>query len=162
MSLSAAILVACCTATLGLHSSSSTTSSYSYLAFPSALRSRTARSAELRPPRPLAELPPVSGPMKPTFTLSLAAAGAAANAGMSAANANAAIVLNLIIGVLLNSSQLAAPVAPHVRAVQFSRQARQGRSPLARDRCPRGAVDAERQDAVQEIAVFDAVVAGGR
>src|SRR6478735_6457334 len=71
-SLSAAILVATCTATFGLHSSSSTTSSYSYFAFGSALRSFTARSAELRPPMPLTETPPVSGPMKPTLTASLA------------------------------------------------------------------------------------------
>src|SRR5713226_6059851 len=71
-SLSAAILVACWTATFGLHSSSSTTSSYSYLALVSALRSRTARSAELRPPRPFTETPPVSGPMNPTLTVSLA------------------------------------------------------------------------------------------
>src|ERR1700752_4775712 len=74
ISRSAAILVAPCTALLGLHSSSSTTSSYSYLAFASALRSLTASSAELRPPMPLTDTPPVKGPMKPTLTLSLAAA----------------------------------------------------------------------------------------
>src|ERR1043166_2037232 len=74
MSLSAAILVATCTATFGLHSSSSTTISYSYFDFGSALRSLTARSAELRPPIPLTDTPPVSGPMKPTLTLSLALA----------------------------------------------------------------------------------------
>src|SRR6516164_1449446 len=85
MSLSAAILVATCTATFGLHSSSSTTSSYSYFALGSALRKRTARSAELRPPRPLTETPPVSGPMKPTLTLSLASAAAVATANASAA-----------------------------------------------------------------------------
>src|SRR5438034_4086413 len=51
----------------GLHSSSSTTSSYSYFAFASALRNLTARSAELRPPSPLAETPPVNGPIKPTL-----------------------------------------------------------------------------------------------
>src|SRR5262249_51297437 len=82
---SAPALVATCTATFGLHSSSSTTSSYSYFAFGSALRSLTARSAELRPPRPLAAVPPVSGPMKPTFTLSLAAAGGENNAVASTA-----------------------------------------------------------------------------
>src|SRR6476469_1569125 len=91
ISLSAAILVATCTATFGLHSSSSTTSSYSYLAFASALRSRTARSAELRPPMPLTETPPVSGPMKPTFTLSLAVATPAVTA--SAAAATSAMML---------------------------------------------------------------------
>src|SRR5260221_12205281 len=74
MSLSAAILVATCTATFGLHSSSSTTNSYSYLALASALRNLTASSAELRPPMPLTETPPVRGPMKPTLTLSLACA----------------------------------------------------------------------------------------
>src|SRR4029078_8929674 len=87
-SLSAAILVATCTATFGLHSSSSTTSSYSYFAFGSALRRRTARSAELGPPSPLTETPPVSGPMKPTLTLSLASA-----ATVAAANASAAMVI---------------------------------------------------------------------
>src|SRR5262249_36250496 len=85
MSLSAAILVATCTATLGLHSSSSTTSSYSYFVFGSALRRRTARSAELRPPRPFTDTPPVSGPMKPTLTLSLASAATVATANASAA-----------------------------------------------------------------------------
>ena len=74
ISLSAAILVATCTATFGLHSSSSTTSSYSYVAFASALRSLTASSAEFRPPIPLTETPPVNGPMKPTLTLSFACA----------------------------------------------------------------------------------------
>src|SRR5260370_23805951 len=73
-SLAVGILVACWTATFGLHSSSSTTSSYSYLALVSALRSRTARSAELRPPRPFTETPPVSGPMNPTLTVSFACA----------------------------------------------------------------------------------------
>src|SRR5947209_279387 len=85
MSLSAAILVATCTATFGLHSSSSTTISYSYFAFGSALRSRTARSAELRPPRPLTETPPVSGPINPTLTLSLASAVAVAKLNTIAA-----------------------------------------------------------------------------
>ena len=84
MERSAPTLVATCTATFGLHSSSSTTSSYSYFAFGSALRSLTARSAELRPPRPLAAVPPVSGPMKPTLTLSFAAAGEANNTAASA------------------------------------------------------------------------------
>src|SRR4029453_19186266 len=74
ISLSAAILVATCTATFGLHSSSSTTSSYSYVALASALRSLTASSAEFRPPIPLTETPPVNGPMKPTLTLSFACA----------------------------------------------------------------------------------------
>src|SRR4051812_27390715 len=86
MSLSAAILVATWTATFGLHSSSSTTSSYSYFALASALRSLTARSAELRPPMPLTETPPVSGPMKPTFTLSLAFAAPAASASTAVIN----------------------------------------------------------------------------
>src|SRR3954452_22782538 len=72
---SAPALVATCTATLGLHSSSSPTSSYSYFGLGSALRSFTASSAELRAPMPLAATPPVSGPMKATLALSLAAAG---------------------------------------------------------------------------------------
>jgi hypothetical protein len=76
ISLSVAILVATCTAMFGLHSSSSTTSSYSYFALGSALRNRTARSAELRPPIPLTETPPVNGPMNPTLTLSFAPADA--------------------------------------------------------------------------------------
>src|SRR6266850_7063816 len=67
-------LVAICTPASGLHSSSRTTSSYWYFALASALRSRTARSEELRPPRPIAELPPVSGPTKAIRTVSLAAA----------------------------------------------------------------------------------------
>src|SRR5262249_26174050 len=94
-SLSAAILVATCTATFGLHSSSSTTSSYSYFAFGSALRRRTARSAELRPPSPFTDTPPVSGPMKPTFTLSFASAAPAATPRTSAATsaANFGVVL---------------------------------------------------------------------
>ena len=95
ISLSAAILVATCTATFGLHSSSSTTSSYSYFALASALRSCTARSAELRPPKPLAETPPVSGPMKPTLTLSFASTGAAVS--HSAANADIAATPYLIM-----------------------------------------------------------------
>src|SRR5215831_2206354 len=84
-SLSAAILVATCTATFGLHSSSSATISYSYFAFASALRSLTARSAELRPPMPLAETPPVSGPIKPTLTLSFASTSAAPSVKHTAA-----------------------------------------------------------------------------
>src|SRR5690349_17992436 len=93
MSLSAAILVATCTATFGLHSSSSTTSSYSYFAFGSAFRSLTARSAELRPPRPFTETPPVRGPMKPTFTLSFALATPAL--AVNATAATSAIMLDL-------------------------------------------------------------------
>src|SRR3954467_14373790 len=69
---SEAALVATCTPASGLHSSSSTTSSYWYLDFASAFRSRTARSAELRPPSPMAELPPVRGPTKAILTVSLA------------------------------------------------------------------------------------------
>src|SRR5436309_77318 len=91
---SAAARVADCTATLGLHSSSSTTSSYSYFAAASALRSRTARSAELRPPSPFAATPLVSGPMKATLTLSLAPAGKGALASTAAiASADTAILL---------------------------------------------------------------------
>src|SRR4029079_19747047 len=90
ISLSAAILVATCTATFGLHSSSSTTISYSYFDFGSALRSRTARSAELRPPIPFTDQPPVSGTVKPTFTLFFASAAPDAtprtSAAISAAN----------------------------------------------------------------------------
>src|SRR5207248_5205337 len=67
-------LVATCTPASGLHSSSRTTSSYRYFDLESALRSRTARAAELRPPRPMAELPPVSGPTKAMRTVSLARA----------------------------------------------------------------------------------------
>src|SRR5262245_55178848 len=107
MSLSAAILVATCTATFGLHSSSSTTMSYSYFDFGSALRSRTARSAELRPPSPFADVPPVSGPMKPTFTLSFASAAPAATPRMSAA-INAAN-----FGVVL--------ISPPLRSIEFGR-----------------------------------------
>src|SRR6186997_2282094 len=94
-SLSAAILVATCTATFGLHSSSSTTISYSYFDFGSALRRRTAKSAELRPPSPLTDTPPVSGPMKPTFTLSFASATPTATPRTSAATntANFGVVL---------------------------------------------------------------------
>src|SRR5215471_955848 len=94
---SAAALVAACTAVFGLHSSSSTVSSYSYLAFGSALRSLTARSAELRPPMPLAATPPVSGPMKATFTLSLALAGTAAAAASKAAARIAAVRSALVM-----------------------------------------------------------------
>src|SRR4051794_32708858 len=97
ISLSAAILVATCTATFGLHSSSSTTSSYSYFAFASALRSLTASSAELRPPMPLTETPPVNGPMKPTFTLSLALAAAVPSASTAAINPVAIMLPVLII-----------------------------------------------------------------
>src|SRR5215510_14147572 len=96
-SLSAAILVATCTATFGLHSSSSATISYSYFAFASELRSLTARSAELRPPMPLAETPPVSGPIKPTLTLSFASTSAAAIVTHSAAIPVAASLPDLVI-----------------------------------------------------------------
>ncbi len=74
IALSAAALVATCTPTFGLHSSSSETSSYVYLAFASSLRRRTASSTELRPPRPLAATPPVNGPMKAILTVSFALA----------------------------------------------------------------------------------------
>src|SRR6186997_1401094 len=99
ISLSADILVATCTATFGVQASSSTTSSYSYFALGSLLRSFTARSAELRPPRPFTDTPPVSGPMNPTLTLSFAAAGIAAS--HNAASAVVAATPNLIIGDLL-------------------------------------------------------------
>src|SRR3954463_10254306 len=79
--------VAICTPASGLHSSSSTTSSYWYFALASAFRSRTARSAELRPPRPMAELPPVSGPTKARRTVSFADAESETSA-ISAAAAN--------------------------------------------------------------------------
>src|SRR3954451_23996824 len=88
ISLSADILVAPWTATFGVQASSSTTSSYSYFALASALRNFTARSAELRPPSPLTETPPVRGPMNPTLTLSFASTGAAVS--HSAANADIA------------------------------------------------------------------------
>src|SRR5690348_13941026 len=78
-------LVATCTPASGLHSSSSTTSSYWYFAFASALRSLTARSAEFRPPSPMAEFPPVSGPMNAMRTVSFARAGAASAIAASAA-----------------------------------------------------------------------------
>src|SRR5262245_5659908 len=91
---SAPSLVATCTATFGLHSSSSTVSSYSYFALGSALRSLTASSAELRPPIPLAAVPPVSGPMNPTLTLSFAAAGNGTSASTAAkATVDGTIVL---------------------------------------------------------------------
>jgi hypothetical protein len=41
---------------------------------------------ELRPPSPLAELPPVSGPMKPTLTLSFASAAATDSASSELAS----------------------------------------------------------------------------
>src|SRR5262249_38359252 len=81
---SAPALVATCTPVSGLHSSSSTTSSYWYFAFGSAFRSFTASSAELRPPRPSAEFPPVRGPMNASFTVSLATAGSANSSKSSA------------------------------------------------------------------------------
>src|SRR5262249_42807582 len=95
---SAPIFVAACTPTLGLHSSSRTTNSYSYFAFGSALRSFTASSAELRPPMPLAATPPVNGPMKPTLTLSLAAAAPADAASHAAIRTTA---VRFIISCLL-------------------------------------------------------------
>src|SRR6266851_5833047 len=72
--------VATCTPASGLHSSSSTTRSYVYFALASWLRSFTARSAELRPPSPIAEFPPVSGPTNAIFTVSFALAAAEARA----------------------------------------------------------------------------------
>src|SRR6185312_287479 len=76
---SAEALVATCTPTLGLHSSSSATSWNSYFDLGSALWSFTASSAELRPPMPSAETDPVNGARKAIFTTSFAkAAGAAA------------------------------------------------------------------------------------
>src|SRR5450830_1819627 len=113
MSLSAAILVATCTATFGLHSSSSTTSSYSYFAFESALRSFTARSAELRPPIPLTATPPVSGPMKPTFTLSLAFAAPAASVSAAATSPAVTTLPVLIIDPSLFRYSTAAAASRH-------------------------------------------------
>src|SRR5581483_10909118 len=66
-------------------------------AFGSALRSRTARSAEFRPPIPLTETPPVSGPMNPTFTLSFAGALAPAPQRTRAAMPNDANFESLLI-----------------------------------------------------------------
>src|ERR1051325_6077517 len=86
--LSLAALVAACTAMFGLHSSSRLTSSYLYFALASSLRSRTARSAELRPPMPFADTPPVSGPMKASLTVCFCACALPA-AVMTAANATA-------------------------------------------------------------------------
>src|SRR5262245_30225942 len=97
ISRSAASLVATCTATFGLHSSSSTTCSYSYFALASALRNRTAKSDELRPPRPLAEVPPVSGPIKPTLTLSFASTAAPDNASNTPVNIDAVAFHVLVI-----------------------------------------------------------------
>ena len=62
-------LSAAWTATVGLHSSSSTSATYSYLAFGPALRSWSARTNELRPPRPFDAVPPVNGPMKASLTV---------------------------------------------------------------------------------------------
>src|SRR5215813_3889080 len=80
-------LVATWTPASGLHSSSRTVSSYVYFALASWLRSLTARSAELRPPRPIAELPPVRGPTNAIRTVSFAPAvvEASAAAAQSAA-----------------------------------------------------------------------------
>src|SRR4051794_29707584 len=120
ISLSAAILLATCTATFGLHSSSSTTSSYSYFAFASALRSLPASSAELRPPIPLTETPPVNGPMKPTLTLSLACAVAS---GAAAQNKPARIKLSGLtipdIGTSLVDRSLY-PILIHFRSGMFA------------------------------------------
>src|SRR5262249_23748922 len=114
---SAPALVATCTAMLGLHSSSSTVSSYSYFALGSALRSLTARSAELRPPSPFAATPPVSGPMKATFTLSLAAAGHASDRARSAAARPPAAYRVLIMEPLLwNVRGMFAQRAPRGKA----------------------------------------------
>src|SRR5438105_3330668 len=82
--LSLAALVAACTAMFGLHSSSRLTSSYLYLAFASSFRSRTARSAELRPPMPFADTPPVSGPMKASLTVCFCACALPATANATA------------------------------------------------------------------------------
>src|ERR1051325_9130561 len=112
---SAPALVAACTAVFGLHSSSSTVSSYSYFAFGSALRSLTARSAELRPPRPFAATPPVSGPMKATLTLSFAATGVASDSARSAA------VRPLACRVFIMEPLLSA-FGGHVRAARVKEQ----------------------------------------
>src|ERR1051325_9712362 len=109
---SAPALVAACTAVFGLHSSSSTVSSYSYFALGSALRSLTARSAELRPPRPFAATPPVSGPMKATFTLSLAAAGPASESARSAAATLAACRVLLMEPLLVSEIGACSRSAP--------------------------------------------------
>src|SRR6478735_1718807 len=130
ISLSAAILVATCTATFGLHSSSSTTSSYSYFAFALALRSLTARSAELRPPSPLTETPPVNGPMKPTLTLSLACAVAASAPTKSALAKKRPNCLTILdIGSSLLDRSLTYPrsnfyqsVVPHPELNEFAKQ----------------------------------------
>src|ERR1700750_785615 len=130
ISLSAAILVATCTATFGLHSSSSTTSSYSYFAFASALRSLTASSAELRPPIPLTETPPVNGPMKPTLTLSFACAVAASAPTKSAPAKKRPICLTILdIGSSPMDRSLPYPrsnfyesVVPHAEFNGFAKQ----------------------------------------
>src|SRR5262249_35234045 len=128
---SAPNLVACCTATFGLHSSSSTTSSYSYFALGSALRRRTARSAELRPPSPLAAVPPVGGPMKPTLTLSLAAGGSGRIATVVASAMAESDVL-LIIGASGRSrSDAGTPVVVRPWSPTAARRARPSSSLLA-------------------------------
>src|SRR5689334_972795 len=116
---SAPALVAACTAVFGLHSSSRTVSSYSYFAFGSALRSRTARSAELRPPMPLAATPPVSGPMKATLTFSLAAAGRASDAASSAA---ASAIAARCLVMRFPSLRPSGGLGPHVRAAAGGEQ----------------------------------------
>src|SRR4029079_17243752 len=153
MSLSAAILVATCTATFGLHSSSSTTISYSYFDFGSALRKRTARSAELRPPNPFTETPPVSGPMKPTFTLSFASAAPAATPRTSAA-------ISAIFGVVL--------INPPLPSIEFgrllvgaivARQAHHGKGCPGSGSCVSGAT---RLAATFDRSAFSPVTTEGR
>src|ERR1700694_33027 len=130
ISLSAAILVATCTATFGLHSSSSTTSSYSYCPVPPALRSLTAGSAEFRPPIPLTETPPVNGPMKPTLTLSFACAVASSAPTKSAlAKKRPSCLTILDIGSSLMDRSLTYPrsnfyesVVPHPELNEFAKQ----------------------------------------
>src|SRR5256885_13913056 len=112
---SAPAVVAACRAVFGLHSSSSTVSSYAYFALGSALRSFTARSAEFRPPRPFAATPLVSGPMNATLTLSFAAAGVASDSASAAARARAAC------RVLIMEPLLSGPRG-HVRAARAEGQ----------------------------------------
>src|SRR5258708_2596186 len=115
MLLSAAALVATCTPASGLHSSSSTTSSNWYLLFGSALRRRTARSAELRPPSPMAELPPVSGPTKAILTTSFARTAGLANArNVAAPAATAAEGQRRYMGDLQRRRQGAVRQAQHL------------------------------------------------
>src|SRR5260221_6383608 len=130
ISLSADILVATCTATFGVHASSSTTSSYSYFAFASAFRSLTARSAELRPPSPLTETPPVNGPMKPTLILSFACAvTTSAPTKTALAKKRLSCLTILDIGSSLMDRSLTYPrsnfyqsVVPHPELNEFAKQ----------------------------------------